>query len=265
MNFLKMIKKSLPILEVYKVLLVIRLMNLVVDNLTVKREKNEILHQISLTFEKGKNYCVLGKNGSGKSSLVSVIMGHPFYEIIDGKIFLDHEDITQLSPDERAKRGIFLAFQNVPEIPGLKLFEFLKEIYDQKNGVTTFLSFKKIIEPLLDELHLSKDFLWRELNVWFSWGEKRKIEILQMRLLKPKFIILDEIDSGLDIDACKLISEMLWKENTSENSFIIITHTFSLLEHLPIDTVYVIKDWKKEKEGWPELIEQIKNQGFLSL
>ena len=165
MNFLKMIKKSLPILEVYKVLLVISLMNLVVDNLTVKREENEILHQISLTFEKGKNYCILGKNGSGKSSLVSVIMGHPFYEIIDGKIFLDHEDITQLSPDERAKRGIFLAFQNVPEIPGLKLFEFLKEIYDQKNGVTTFLSFKKIIEPLLDELHLSKDFLWRELNV----------------------------------------------------------------------------------------------------
>ncbi|MBQ7073828.1 Fe-S cluster assembly ATPase SufC [bacterium] len=224
-------------------------MNLEVKNLTVQREEKTILHQISLSFSQGKNYCILGKNGSGKSSLVSTIMGHPFYTVTEGEILLDNEDITNLSPDERAKRGIFLAFQNVPEIPGLKLFEFLKEIYDQKNGTTTFLSFKKLIEPILEELKISKEFLRRELNVGFSGGEKRKIEILQMRLLKPKFIILDEIDSGLDIDACKLISEMLGAENTQENSFIIITHTFSLLEHLPIDTVYVIKEGEKEKEA----------------
>jgi len=237
-------------------------MNLEIKNLTVKREEKTILDQISLSFEQGKNYCILGKNGSGKSSLVMTIMGNPLYTVENGEIILNGENITTLTPDERAKRGIFLAFQNIPEIPGVKLFEFLKEIHDQKNGTTTFLAFKKKIEPLLEELHISKEFLRRELNVWFSGGEKRKIEILQMKLLNPTFIILDEIDSWLDVDACKLISEMLGEENTSENSFIIITHTFSLFEHLPIDTVYVIKDWKKEKEAWSELIEQIKKEGF---
>ena len=192
------------------------------------------MDQISLSFEQGKNYCILGKNGSGKSSLVMTIMGNPLYTVENGEIILNGENITTLTPDERAKRGIFLTFQNIPEIPGVKLFEFLKEIHDQKNGTTTFLAFKKKIEPLLEELHISKEFLRRELNVWFSGGEKRMIEILQM----------------------------IGEENTSENSFIIITHTFSLLEHLPIDTVYVIKDGKKEKEAWSELIEQIKKEGF---
>ncbi|MDR3168828.1 MAG: ATP-binding cassette domain-containing protein [Candidatus Peribacteria bacterium] len=167
-----------------------------IKNLSVKVGEKQILHQLSLTFGLGKNYAILGKNGSGKSSFAMTLMGHPKYEVVAGQLVLDGEDLYAFSPDERAKRGIFLAFQNIPEIPGIKLFDFLKGVYDVAKGqTTTFLSFKSLIEPLLDELKLSKEFLWRDLNVGFSGGERRKFEILQMKLLQPKYIILDEIDS----------------------------------------------------------------------
>ena len=227
-----------------------------ITNLSAQVENKEILHS-------GKNYCILGKNGSGKSSLAMLITGNPKYEITDGTIELDGQVLNEMSPDERARAGIFLTFQNIPEIPGVKLFEFLKSIYDAKSETpSTFLSFKKIIEPLMQELEIPKDFLWRDLNVGFSWGEKRKIEVLQIKLLNPKYIILDEIDSGLDVNAVRQVAELLETTNTPDNSFIIITHLFEMLQNLPLEQVLVLEKGVIKEVWGRELIEKVKKDGF---
>lgn len=234
-----------------------------ITNLSAQVENKEILHSISFDFQSGKNYCILGKNGSGKSSLAMLITGNPKYEITDGTIELDGQVLNEMSPDERARAGIFLTFQNIPEIPGVKLFEFLKSIYDAKSETpSTFLSFKKIIEPLMQELEIPKDFLWRDLNVGFSWGEKRKIEVLQIKLLNPKYIILDEIDSGLDVNAVRQVAELLETTNTPDNSFIIITHLFEMLQNLPLEQVLVLEKGVIKEVWGRELIEKVKKDGF---
>ena len=234
-----------------------------ITNLSAQVENKEILHLISFDFQSGKNYCILGKNGSGKSSLAMLITGNPKYEITDGTIELDGQVLNEMSPDERARAGIFLTFQNIPEIPGVKLFEFLKSIYDAKAETpSTFLSFKKIIEPLMQELEIPKDFLWRDLNVGFSWGEKRKIEVLQIKLLNPKYIILDEIDSGLDVNAVRQVAELLETTNTPDNSFIIITHLFEMLQNLPLEQVLVLEKGVIKQVWGRELIEKVKKDGF---
>ena len=234
-----------------------------ITNLSAQVENKEILHSISFDFQSGKNYCILGKNGSGKSSLAMLITGNPKYEITDGTIELDGQVLNEMSPDERARAGIFLTFQNIPEIPGVKLFEFLKSIYDAKAETpSTFLSFKKIIEPLMQELEIPKDFLWRDLNVGFSWGEKRKIEVLQIKLLNPKYIILDEIDSGLDVNAVRQVAELLETTNTPDNSFIIITHLFEMLQTLPLEQVLVLEKGVIKEVWGRELIEKVKKDGF---
>ena len=234
-----------------------------IDNLSVHIWEKEILNGISFDFEKGKNYCILWKNGSGKSSLAMTIAWNPKYEISNWDILLNWESLKNLSVDERSKKGIFLSFQNIPEIPWVKLFEFLKAIYDiRQEKPTSFMGFKKIIEPLVEELEIDKSFLRRDLNVGFSWGEKRKIEVLQIRLLNPSIIILDEIDSGLDVNAVKQVSTLLKKINSTENTFIIITHLFEMLEWLPIEQVLIIENWKL-KETWDEnLMNKIKKEGF---
>ena len=234
-----------------------------INNLSAQVENKEILHSISFDFQSGKNYCILGKNGSGKSSLAMLITGNPKYEITDGTIELDGQVLNEMSPDERARAGIFLTFQNIPEIPGVKLFEFLKSIYDAKAETpTTFISFKKIIEPLMQELEIPKDFLWRDLNVGFSWGEKSKIEVLQIKLLNPKYIILDEIDSGLDVNAVRQVAELLETTNTPDNSFIIITHLFEMLQNLPLEQVLVLEKGVIKQVWGRELIEKVKKDGF---
>jgi Fe-S cluster assembly ATP-binding protein len=234
-----------------------------IQNLSVHVGEKKILNQISLSFTLGKNYCILGKNGSGKSSLAMTLMGHPTYEITEGELVLDDEILTTFSPDERAKRGIFLAFQHIPEIPGIKLFEFLKGVYDTSKGeITSFLTFKALIEPLLEELKISKEFLWRDLNVGFSGGERRKFEILQITLLQPKYIILDEIDSGLDVDAFKVVAGLVASLDTPKNTFIIITHIFSILDFLPVEEVIVMKGGEVVQQGGKEVVEQVKKAGF---
>ena len=233
-----------------------------IKNLSVSVGEKEILNQISCDFDLGKNYCILWKNGSGKSSLAMTLMGNPKYEITNWEITLDGKKISDLSPDKRAKSWIFLAFQNIPEIPWVKLFEFLKWVYDNSVKTTTFMEFKKLIEPILEELQLSKDFLWRDLNVGFSWWERRKLEILQMKLLNPKYIILDEIDSWLDVDAFKVVAEMLKALSTDENSFIIITHIFTILDYLNVDETIVLNHWKIEETWWWEIAQRIKENWF---
>ena len=233
-----------------------------IKNLSVSVGEKEILTHVSYDFELWKNYCILWKNGSWKSSLAMTLMWNPKYKITNWEITLDWEKISGLSPDKRAKLWIFLAFQNIPEIPWVKLFEFLKWVYDNSVKTTTFMEFKKIIDSILEELQLSKDFLWRDLNVGFSWWERRKLEILQMKLLNPKYIILDEIDSWLDVDAFKVVAEMLKSLSTDQNSFIIITHIFTILDYLPIDETIVLNNWELEEKGWWEIAKRIKENWF---
>ena len=233
------------------------------ENLSVQIKGKEILKNISFDFELWKNYCILGKNWSWKSSLAMSIAWNPKYEIVAWDIKLDSTSLKSLTADERSKLWIFLTFQNVPEIPWVKLFEFLKNIYDiRQEKPTTFISFKKIIEPLMEGLWIDKDFLRRDLNVGFSWWEKRKIEVLQIKLLKPQVIILDEIDSWLDVNAVKLVSELLKETNSENNTFIIITHLFEMLEGLPIEKVLIIDKWEIKEIGDNKLMEKIKKEGF---
>lgn len=231
-------------------------------NLTASVDNKEILKNLSFDFEQWKNYCILGKNGSGKSSLAMSIIWNPKYQI-QWDILLDWVSLKELSIEEKSKKWIFLSFQNIPEIPGVKVFEFLKTIYDTRQpSPSSFMSFKKIIEPLLIDLDIDKEFLRRDLNVGFSGGEKRKMEVLQIRLLKPSIIILDEIDSWLDVNAVKQVSQLLKKNNSEENSFIIITHLFEMLEGLPIHQVLVLEEWKIKEIGDSSLLKKIKKEGF---
>lgn len=240
-----------------------------IQNVKVQAGEKEILKGVSLDFELGKNYCLLGKNGSGKSTLSSVLMGHPKYEVTDGGISISGEDLLEMEPDERAQAGIFLSFQNIPEIKGVKLSEYLRTIFniskktedENFQDISPFM-FKRYIKSFLEELHIDEVFLDRDLNVGFSGGEKRKIEILQMKLIGPKYIILDEIDSGLDLDAFKTVATMLQSLSSEHNSIIIITHYFTILDYIDVDKVFVMKDGLVVKEGGKELAEQIKENGF---
>lgn len=234
-----------------------------IKNLSVKVQEKTILKDIDINFEIWKNYCLLGENGSGKSSLALTIMGHPKYKITDWDIIIDWQNIKDLTPDQRAKLWLFLAFQNIPEIPGIKLFEFLRMIYNTKTWEDfTFLKFKNFIIPQMEEIWLDPEFLRRDLNVWFSGWEKRKIELLQIKLLRPKYIFLDEIDSGLDIDAFKSISKSIKELNNDENCFVFITHHFEIIKDINIDQVYVLKNGEVEETGDKTLIERIKKNWF---
>ena len=176
---------------------------------------------------------------------------------------IDGVDIREMTPDERSKAGIFLAFQSIPEIKGVKLFEFLRTMYASKvSKHISFVQFKKIIEPLLEELTIDKEFLRRDVNVGFSWGERRKIEILQLRLLEPRYIFLDEVDSGLDIDAFKAVAELMRKANHGQNTFIVITHYFTILDYIPIDEVMILENGSLVKQGDSNLAELVKNNWF---
>lgn len=240
-----------------------------IKNLKVKVGEKEILKWISLNFELGKNYLLLWKNWSGKSSLASTIAGNPKYEVIDWNIELNWKDLISMTPDERSKQWIFLSFQNVPEIKWINLWEYLRIIYNihlknsnpENREITPFV-FKRYIKQFLDEFKIDENFLQRDLNVWFSGWEKRKIEMLQVKLIWPKYIILDEIDSWLDVDAFKIVAELLSKLDSENNTFIIITHYFKIVDYFKIDKVYLLEDGKLKMQWWIEIAEDIKERGF---
>lgn len=240
-----------------------------VKNLKINAWEKEILKWINLSFETWKNYLVLWKNWSWKSSLVNYLMWNPLYEYVSWEVKIEWININSLSPNERSNAWLFLSFQNVPEIEWINLWEYLRIIYNNQlkswnkeiQALSPFV-FKRFLKKYLEELEIPESFLSRDLNVWFSGWEKRKIELLQAKLLEPKYIILDEIDSWLDIDAFKVVSSLIGKLNNSNNSIIVITHQFKILDYLDFDKIYILKDWIVEKSWWLELVKEVKENWF---
>lgn len=239
-----------------------------IKDLSVKVSEKEILSFVNVFFEKWKNYVLLWKNGSWKSTLSWALAGNPKYEVTWWNVLIDGENLLAMKPEERSKAWLFLSFQNVPEIKGISLSEYLRTIYNihlankwTGTQVSPFL-FKRVIKKYLEDLKIDESFLSRDLNVGFSGGEKRKIEILQMKLIEPSYIILDEIDSGLDLDAFRTVATLLQSINSPDNTIIIITHYFTILDYIEADNVIVMKSGKIVREGWKELVTQIKEKGF---
>ena len=235
-----------------------------ITDLRTAAEEKEILHGVSLTVDAGETHVIMGPNGAGKSTLGAAVMGSPEYRITGGKIHFLGDDITDETPDKRAKRGIFLSFQNPVEIPGITLSSFLRSAYEQITGERIKLfDFKKKLKAAMEVLQMDSGYADRELNVGFSGGEKKKAEILQLLVLRPKLAILDETDSGLDVDAVKTVSAGIkaYKEQTG-GSLLIITHNTKILEALTVDKAHIIADGKIAAEGGAELVDEVASNGF---
>ncbi|MBR1764167.1 MAG: Fe-S cluster assembly ATPase SufC [Ruminococcus sp.] len=227
-------------------------------------EEKELLHGVSLSVGAGETHVLMGPNGAGKSTLGSTIMGSPEYSLTEGSILFDGEDITELSADKRAQKGLFLSFQNPIEIPGITLSNFLRNALEQRTGKRIKLfEFKKQLRAVMDVLQMDPAYADRDLNVGFSGGEKKKAEILQLLVLKPRLAILDETDSGLDVDAVKTVSKGVSEfQKDPQNSLIIITHNTKILEALKVDRTHILVNGKIAAEGGPELIDEVNEQGF---
>ena len=238
-----------------------------IKDLYVNVEEKEILHGVNLEVGKNQVHVLMGPNGTGKSTLGYAITGHPKYTITSGHIFFDGEDITEMPVNERAKKGIFLSFQNPLEVPGVTLSAFIRNALEQKTGKRVRLwDFKKKLTETMKLLSMDESYAERDLNVGFSGGEKKKAEILQMLMLEPKLAILDETDSGLDVDAVRTVSEgvRLFRERT-HGSLLIITHSTRILEALHVDAAHVMENGVIVKNGGAELVEAINEKGFGSL
>lgn len=234
-----------------------------IRNLHVSVEDKDILKGIDFKVNKGEVHVIMGPNGAGKSTLVNAIMNNPAFEVTKGQIFYKDEDISELPAEERARKGIFMSFQNPEEVPGITVAEFLKAALYAKTGENIpTLKFHKQLEEAMKELKIDTQYKDRYLNVGFSGGEKKKSEILQLNVLKPQLAMLDETDSGLDVDAVKIVSEGISKFKNSENAIILITHHQELLKSIDIDKVHVIADGKIVAEGGPELAKKVHEEGY---
>ncbi len=239
-----------------------------IKNLSLEINSKKILNSISIDLKKGEKICILGPNGSGKSSLAQVIAGNFDCHNLNGKIIYNSQDLLKLTPDERSVEGIFVSYQMPIEIPGLLMATFLKTIvankYQRKSlaGPTT----KQILDTIklnCDKLNLDNNFYKQNLNENFSGGERKKSEVLQMLMLEPTLVVLDEIDSGLDADTIKIISQVLRDYfKNSERSLILITHNLQFAKDLGIKIFYVLKDSKLVTSGNLEIIEKIKTKGY---
>ena len=237
---------------------------LTIENLSVEIEDKELLHGVSMEVGSGETHVLMGPNGAGKSTLGFTVMGSPEYKATGGKILFDGADITEETPDQRAGRGIFLSFQNPVEIPGITLSDFLRSALEQVTGQRIRLwDYKKQLKAAMDVLQMDAGYADRDLNVGFSGGEKKKAEILQLLMLKPKLAILDETDSGLDVDAVRTVSAGIaaYREQCG-GSLLIITHNTKILEALQIDRAHIIADGRIVKEGGAELVAEINRHGF---
>lgn len=235
-----------------------------IQNLNVDIEKKHVLDGLSLTVNPGETHVLMGPNGAGKSTLGYTIMGNPRYSVSNGKIFFDGEDITELGADKRAQKGIFLSFQQPLEVPGISLESFIRSALQQKTGERVKLfQFQKELKETMKLLNMDESYASRDLNVGFSGGERKKSEILQLLMLKPRLAILDETDSGLDVDAVRTVSKGIEEYQKRMNgALIIITHSTKILESLSVDHTHVLVKGKIIKEGDGTLVEQINENGF---
>lgn len=234
-----------------------------IENLKAEVNGKKILKGLNLEIGKGEIHVIMGPNGAGKSTLANAIMGNPKYEITEGKVSFEGEDITEMSVDERAKKGIFMSFQSPLEIQGITVENFLRTAKATIKGENQkALAFRKELREKMDEIGMDYSYANRYLNAGFSGGEKKKNEILQMSILDPKLAILDETDSGLDVDAVKTVSEGVSKYFNKENSILVITHHNKILSNLKPDYVHILVDGKIVETGGPQLAEEIEEEGF---
>ncbi len=226
-------------------------------------EDREIIKGVDLTLGKGEVHVLLGPNGSGKTTLMNVLMGHPGYEVNGGSVRFDGEELLPLPVWERARRGLFLSFQTPEEIPGVTVENMLRTARQTVTGKKAgIMAFRKELAAALETLKMDPDWGKRFLNVGFSGGEKKRTEILQLLMLKPKLALLDETDSGLDVDAVRVVSDGIRAFRTGENACLIITHNANILSSLSVDRVHVLLEGRIAESGGPELAEEIGREGY---
>jgi|SRR3989344_561562 len=242
-------------------------MILEVKNLSVTTKDDlGILNDVNLNVKKGEVVVLMGPNGSGKSTLANILMGNPNYKINSGEIVYNNERINDLGSDERARRGMFLSFQYPAEISGVTISNFLRTALSSIKGEkVSIISFKKLLREKMETLKIDEKFAERYLNDGFSGGEKKKTEILQMSVLEPKLCILDETDSGLDVDSLKIVGEGVNKLKNGKRSFLIITHYNRILDYIKPDRVYVMKNGKIAKEGSGKLAFELEREGYKNI
>ena len=238
-----------------------------IKNLHVEIDGKKILNGLDLTVEKGQVAAIMGPNGSGKSTLAYVLAGKEDYDVTEGDVLLDGESILEMSPDERAAKGVFLAFQYPVEVPGVATMTFLRTALNAQRktrgeGEVSTPEFMKLVRDTAKHLGISQDMLRRAVNVGFSGGEKKRQEILQMSILQPRIAVLDETDSGLDIDALKVVSEGVNALRSPERSMIVITHYQRLLDYIVPDVVHVMAKGKVVKTGGKELALELEAKGY---
>ncbi len=238
---------------------------LVIKDLRAGVDGKEILKGIDLTIRQGEIHAIMGPNGSGKSTLSHVLMGHPKYQVLGGQVLINGENILELPVNERAKRGLFLGFQYPMEVPGLKLGSFLNAAYKrlhEEEAQLDIMEFFQTVEGKMEKLHLNTDFATRYLNEGFSGGEKKRVEVLQMMVLKPKFVILDEADSGLDIDSIKIVAQAINDYASPEVGYLLITHYQRLLNFVKPQFVHVMDEGRIVKSGGADLAERLDELGY---
>lgn len=241
---------------------------LVIQNLHAKIDGKEILKGISLTINEGEIHAIMGPNGSGKSTLCNVLMGHPKYEVTAGTVILDGHNILELKTDKRAKLGLFLSFQYPQEIPGISYAHFLRQIKNtlraaNKLAPLNLMQFGNFLKEKMKLLNIPEDLKTRSVNEGFSGGEKKRAEILQMAILEPRFAMLDETDSGLDIDALKVVAEGATKIAKENNTgILLITHYQRILKYMKPDFIHIMINGKIVKSGSAKLIESLEEKGY---
>lgn len=234
-----------------------------VENLHVSVGDKELLHGVNLTVRTGEVHVIMGVNGAGKSTLLHTVMGNPAYEVTEGRIFFQGEDITDLSVDKRARLGIFLSFQAPISVAGISMENFLRTAKTVISGEQQRLfPFKRLLKNRLLDLDMDPSYAERYLNDGFSGGERKKSEILQMRIIDPRLAMLDETDSGLDVDAVRTVSKNISEYHNENNAVILITHLNQILKFIQPDHVHILIDGRMVKEGGPELVNEVETNGF---
>jgi Fe-S cluster assembly ATP-binding protein len=230
-------------------------------------EGTEILKGVNLTVSQGEVHALMGPNGSGKSTLANTLLGHPKYKVTKGDILIDGQSLIDLTPDKRAKKGLFLAFQYPVAVPGVTMFSFLRAAYnavhtDEKNQAPTIFEFKETLAERMKLLEMDESFMNRYLNEGFSGGEKKRAEILQLAMLKPKFAVLDETDSGLDIDALRVVAEGVSKLASNDLGILVITHYQRILKYIRPTFVHVMYEGRITASGGQELSLKLEEKGY---